>query len=64
MTENFSLIECVCWHCYVRSHGEDSDWTCPNCGELDDYDNLFEVPGPERSLNEEEAERFMKGIKG
>ena len=55
----FTLIECVCGHSYVRSMLQGSNWACPKCGEVDDVDNLIEVPGPERSLTNEEADALM-----
>ncbi len=59
MTE-FTLIECgECCCSYVRSNAQGSDWTCPKCGEVDDVDNLVDVPGPERSLTDEEADALM-----
>lgn len=60
-TEEFTLIECVCQHSYVRSIRRGANWDCPACGEDDDYDNLIEVPGPARSLTTEEANAYMSG---
>lgn len=56
----FELIECGrCDWYYVRSSFRGSDWTCPECGESEDVENLLEVPGPERSLTIKEADALM-----
>lgn len=60
----FWLIECGCGHSYVRSAKQGTCWDCPACYGDDDYDNLFEVPGPERSLTREEANELMDHAPG